>query len=814
MDRQAAQYESFALEKDKNSLRSILGLATTLLQSEYNNMLKEIGQIENADNNINTVLNSLYYYEIGFDQPEDAIKQNLIRSLHENFPDVFIFILSTDERVVAFPGHDKLTARFGGKRLAEVAAALKDDAPGSMPLRTLLPETYMKEQGVAFQHHWIPADGQEPAEAYCHAMQFLPLNWVVGIAKFKHELNNRYLNKALDALRLYRSGDGNPIWVGDLSPRLILHPTMPALEGRDMGGFVDVNGVAAFRDMAAAVADKGEGFVAYAWPRPDNPEPADMVSCVTLFKPWRVMVGTGEYLEGIRKETAARSKEFMAAMYTNLLKLAPFLLATIVLAVLLISRHNSRIIGKPVGKLTEFATRLEHGDLDAEVGRAHFVAELMTLKNVLVAMVETLKESIASAEANGQRANEKAAEAQNALNDAENANRMARKVDTFQQAEVAALTRVLGRIAAGDLTAHYAVAEADHETTQVRESFLGIQKALNATTRNLAALMTDISDGAAQLGQAAATFKEVSEALLRGADSMHEQTNGVASSTDQISMNINTVATASEEMSVNVSTVSATAEEMSHAMDNVSHTVNGMRQSIASIVESAHQGADVAASASSMADHATRTMNHLGQAAHEIGMVTAVIKRIAEQTNLLALNATIEAASAGDAGKGFAVVAGEIKELANQSAKAAEDIAARIHDMQENTTDAVAVIGEVAQIIGNINHQVGIITEAVSRQTEASNAISTNIADTAKGAGDIAQTIAELAKGANEVSRNTGEVAKAVNDVAANIFTVSNLATESRNGAERVDHSVVELARLADQLRGAVGKFTIEEDKA
>ena len=110
-----------------------------------------------------------------------------------------------------------------------------------------------------------------------------------------------------------------------------------------------------------------------------------------------------------------------------------------------------------------------------------------------------------------------------------------------------------------------------------------------------------------------------------------------------------------------------------------------------------------------MSQSATDTMNVLGKAAKDIGEVTALIKRIAEQTNLLALNATIEAASAGDAGKGFAVVANEIKELASQSAQAAEDIARRIEGAQSNTEEAVRVISGISDVIDSINESSAVI---------------------------------------------------------------------------------------------------------
>ena len=120
--------------------------------------------------------------------------------------------------------------------------------------------------------------------------------------------------------------------------------------------------------------------------------------------------------------------------------------------------------------------------------------------------------------------------------------------------------------------------------------------------------------------------------------------------------------------------------------------------------ETLREGAVIAEKAMKMSESTSKTMDIMGTAAKEIGKVTGLIKKIAEQTNLLALNATIEAASAGDAGKGFAVVANEIKEFANQSGQAAEDIARRIEGIQGTSEEAVNSIAGIADIIEKISN--------------------------------------------------------------------------------------------------------------
>jgi methyl-accepting chemotaxis protein len=240
----------------------------------------------------------------------------------------------------------------------------------------------------------------------------------------------------------------------------------------------------------------------------------------------------------------------------------------------------------------------------------------------------------------------------------------------------------------------------------------------------------------------------------------------LAGASDRMTGTATRIASTAEETSAQALAVSAAAEEVSRSVDSVSAGGEQMGASIREISQNAAEAARVAAEAVSVTAITSATMGKLGESSAEIGNVIKTITAIAEQTNLLALNATIEAARAGDAGKGFAVVASEVKDLAQETARATEDISKRVEAIQADTSGAVAAIEEISLVIERISDFQTTIASAVEEQTATTAEMNRSVSEAASGAGEIAQNITGVAEAARLTSQSVAETQEATADLA------------------------------------------------
>jgi methyl-accepting chemotaxis protein len=333
-----------------------------------------------------------------------------------------------------------------------------------------------------------------------------------------------------------------------------------------------------------------------------------------------------------------------------------------------------------------------------------------------------------------------------------------------------AMTEVMGRLADGELALEVPALERSDEVgamakavqvfkqnavdklrleaEQSEQERRQQEEKLRATLSVADRLEKSVMDVADTVASASVEMEATAQAMSANAAETSQQSSAVASATEEATKNVQTVAASSEELTGSIEEI---ARQVSHSTK-------------------------VAKEAVGQAETTSATVKGLAEGAQKIGNVVEMINDVAAQTNLLALNATIEAARAGEAGKGFAVVASEVKALANQTARATQEIAEQIEAMRNVTGETVGAIESVVVAINSIDEVITNIASSVEEQNASTR----------------------------EISRNVQEAARSTEEINANITGVSRAAGETGDAASQVLRLVAELAKQSDSLRGSV----------
>jgi len=410
------------------------------------------------------------------------------------------------------------------------------------------------------------------------------------------------------------------------------------------------------------------------------------------------------------------------ATMSRVLWLGGLLATAIAIALALIT---ARSITQPVSRLVAHVERVGQGDLQArcEVASHDEVGQLGDALNRMTGDLQTLK------------------------GETERQVEQARVDKEELQEKVDRLLASVQHLAEGDLAQAITV-KGKHAIGQLGE---GIERLAQELSRNMAA----IAENAHTLAAAAEELSATAQEMASTSEETSRQAVSAAASAEQVGQNVRTVANSGSDMTASIKEISKNAQEAT-------------KVTMAAVQVSTTAGATIA---------------KLGESSIEIGKVIKVITSIAEQTNLLALNATIEAARAGEAGKGFAVVANEVKELAKETSKATEDISHKIDAIQNDTAEAVKAVGQIREIIGQVNDIATTIAGAVEEQTATTNEIGRNVGQAATGSGEIARNVSGVA----EAARSTAQGASATLEAAS------------------------ALARLASELQHVVGRFKLAD---
>ncbi|KIZ41091.1 MULTISPECIES: methyl-accepting chemotaxis protein [Rhodopseudomonas] len=320
------------------------------------------------------------------------------------------------------------------------------------------------------------------------------------------------------------------------------------------------------------------------------------------------------------------------------------------------------------------------------------------------------------------------------------------------------LNGAMTNIAQGKL-ANRIVVDRDDEAGAALRNLMTLQAIVRSSREEISASeRRSESQRKAGMQRLAGEFESAVGAIIETVSSSAaelEASAGMLSSTAERAQELSTaVAAASEEASTNVQSVASATEQMSSSVNEISRQVQESSRIAHEAVDQARRTNDLVA--------------ELSNSAARIGDVVELINTIAGQTNLLALNATIEAARAGDAGRGFAVVASEVKALAEQTAKATDEIGQQITGIQAATQGSVAAIKEIGDTIGRMSEISSTIASAVEEQGAATQEISRNVQQAALGTEQVSANITDVQRGASDTGSASSQVLSSAQSLSRN----------------------------------------------
>ncbi len=279
--------------------------------------------------------------------------KNLVASVRYA-EDGYFWINDTTPKMIMHP----MKPTLDGKDLSK----LKD--PNGVSLFNEMVKVIQEKGEGVVEYSWAKPGFDKAQPKVSYVKLFKPFNWVIGTGAYVSDVTKKIQQEALRTVSDMRFGESGYFWINDTTPKMIMHPTNPSLNGKDLSKLKDPNGVYLFNEMAKVIQEKGKGIVEYSWAKPGHEEPQQKMSYVEIFKPWGWIIGTGEYIDNIEAKIIEMRKVAADEVVASTSKM---IMASLVIAFILIfisSFIANKTIIKPINDILYVTSDLAEGEGD------------------------------------------------------------------------------------------------------------------------------------------------------------------------------------------------------------------------------------------------------------------------------------------------------------------------------------------------------------------------------------------------------------------------------------------------------------------